>query len=49
MAKAMSMSNATMKRAKADLKKEGRLKYRSEGWGQDKKFYASLIATEKMS
>ena len=41
-ANAMSISKATLKRAKADLKKEGRLKYRSEGF-KEKKFYCSLV------
>lgn len=49
MAAAMSISKATMTRAKADMKKEGKLKYRSCGYGQNKKFYVSLIASEKMS
>lgn len=47
LAKAMSISANSLKNAKSDLKKEGRLKYRSEGYGSGKKFYASLIATLK--
>lgn len=50
MANAMSISKATMTRAKADMKKEGKIKYRSTGSGRshDKKFYMSLIDSEKV-
>lgn len=41
-ANAMSISKITLQRAKADLKKEGRIKYRSEGF-KEKKFYCSLV------
>lgn len=34
---------ATLKRSKADLKKEGRIKYRSEGSGENKVFYIKKI------
>lgn len=49
MAKAMSMTKSTMTRAKSEMKRDGKLKYRSSGYGADKKFYVSLIATENMS
>lgn len=49
MAKAQSISANSLKNAKSELKKEGRIKYRNAGSGRtcDKKFYVSLIATEK--
>lgn len=43
MAKAMSISANAMKNAKADLKKEGRLKTWSIGYGQNKKFFIRLL------
>ena len=49
MAAAMSISKSTMTRAKADLKKEGKIKYRSCGYGQSKKFFIALTDSEKMS
>ena len=45
MAKAQSISANSLKNAKADLKKEGQVKYRSEGYGPSKQFFISLIAT----
>lgn len=50
MANAMSISKATMKRAKADLKKDGKIKYRtvSMGRGQGTKFYISLMPSEEV-
>ena len=49
MAKAQSISANSLKNAKADLKKEHQIKYRtvSLGKGQGTRFYVSLIATEK--
>lgn len=46
MAAAMSISSATLKRAKADLKKDGKLKYRpvTKGDKQGFKYYVSLTA-----
>lgn len=46
MAKAQSISANSLKNAKADLKKEGKIKYRSEGFNP-KRFFVALIATEK--
>ena len=43
MAKAMSISSNSLKNAKAELKKEGRVKNGSKGYGKDKKYYISLI------
>lgn len=45
MAKAQSISTNALKNAKAELKKEGQIKYRNAGSGRsrDKKFYISLI------
>lgn len=42
MATAMSISKNAMKNAKADLKRDGQIKYRSTGQGADKKHYISL-------
>ena len=42
MAAAMSISKNAMKNAKADLKRDGQIKYRSTGQGADKKHYISL-------
>lgn len=47
MAKAQSISANSLKNAKAELKKDGQIKYRSCGYGQTKKYYAYLIATFK--
>lgn len=57
MANAQGITKATLTRAKAELKKDGQIRYRNEGSGKngDKKFYISLtgslssIATEKVS
>ena len=46
MAKAQSISANSLKNAKADLKKEGKIKYRSEGFNP-KRFFVALKATEK--
>lgn len=46
MAKAQSISNHTLKNAKAELKKEGRITYRNRGYGEGKKYYISLIPSE---
>lgn len=43
MGKAQSLSTNSMKNAKAELKKDGKIKYRSMGYGSEKKFYISLI------
>lgn len=53
MAAAMSISRSTLKRAKSDLKKDGKVKYRNTGQGTDKKFFICLVegaytATEKV-
>lgn len=45
MANAMSISRNALKNAKAELKKERRTKTWSVGYGQQKKFYISLIAS----
>lgn len=47
MASAMSISKNAMKNAKADLKKERKIKTWSTGYGKDKKFFITLIDTEK--
>jgi hypothetical protein len=47
MSKAQSISANSVKNAKAELRKDGKIKYRNTGQGQNKKFYVSLIATEK--
>lgn len=44
MAKVQGFSKGTLTRAKADLKKEGRIKYRSTGQGNYKKHYVSIAA-----
>lgn len=54
MAAAMSISRNAVKNAKADLKRNGKVKYRNIGQGKDKKFFIRLmedilIATEKPS
>lgn len=41
--KAAGVSFATLKRAKEDLKREGRVKYRCEGFGKDKTFYIKRV------
>lgn len=38
-AEAMSISEGTLKRAKAELKKEQKIRYKNEGYGEDKKFF----------
>ena len=43
MADAMGISKNALKNAKADLKKDGHIKYRNTGQGTGKKFYVSLI------
>ena len=43
MAAAMGISDRTLKRAKADLKKDGHIKYRNTGQASEKKFFISLI------
>lgn len=43
MAEAMGISKNALKNAKADLKKDGQVKYRNTGQGNGKKFYISLI------
>lgn len=43
MAAAMSISRSTLKRAKSDLKKDGKVKYRNTGQGTDKKFFICLV------
>ncbi len=51
MAAAQSISKNSMKNAKAELRKEGKIKYRNAGSGRtcDKKFYISLIPSEKVN
>ncbi len=44
--KAMGVSIGTLKRAKADLKTDGKLAYFSEGFGASKKYYCKLSSTE---
>ena len=41
-AEAMSISESTLKRAKSELKKEGKIEFAQPGKGEDKKFYVSL-------
>ncbi len=43
MASAMSISKNALKNAKTELKKENRIKTRSTGYGQEKKFYVCLL------
>lgn len=49
MAKAQSISGNSLKNAKADLKKDKKIRYRNSGTGRssDKKFYIALIDTEQ--
>lgn len=49
MAKAQSISAASLRRAKEDLKKEGKIKYRNSGSGRtkDKCFYIALCKVDK--
>lgn len=47
LALAMGITKNALKNAKADLRKEGHIKTWSTGYGQNKKFFVSLIATEK--
>lgn len=47
MAVAMSISKNAMKNAKTDLKREGKTKTWSIGYGETKKFFIALTATEK--
>ena len=42
MMKAMGVSNETLKRAKRDLSKEGKVKTWSVGYGSEKKFFCHL-------
>lgn len=51
MIKAMGVSSKTLKRAKAELRKEGEIIYRNSGYGEGKKFYCKLshIPSEKRS
>ncbi len=49
MAKAVGISGRTLTRAKAELRESGIAKYRNEGYGKDKKFYISLIASKNMA
>lgn len=42
-AAAMSISERTLSRAKTDLKNEGKIKTWSKGYGENKKFFCSLI------
>lgn len=42
MMKAQGISGKTLERAKADLKKEGLIKYFNRGYGKEKKFYCKL-------
>lgn len=44
--KAMGVSIGTLKRAKADLKTDGKLMYFSEGFGPSKKYYCKLSGTK---
>lgn len=39
---AVGISGTTMKRAKTELKKDGKVKFTCEGFGKDKKYYISL-------
>ena len=42
-AAAMSISKSALKRAKADLKQEGKIKYWSVGYGEEKKYLIRLL------
>lgn len=44
MAEVMGISNNAMRNAKADLKKDGKIKLENEGYGKDKKHYLVLTA-----
>lgn len=44
---AMGITKNALKNAKSDLRKDGLIKTWSTGYGQSKKFYISLTATEK--
>ena len=48
MANAQGITKRTLTRAKTELKKDGKIRYRNSGSGRssDKKFYISLIASE---
>ena len=46
MAKAAGITRETLKNAKAELSKNKQIKYHAIGFGKDKKFYCSLIASE---
>ena len=43
----MSISKNAIKNVKADLKREGKIKTWSVGYGQDKKYYTSLIVPKR--
>ena len=45
MAAAMSIGKGTLKRAKTQLRQDGKIKTWSSGYGQGKKFYISLLDT----
>lgn len=47
MAKAMSISDHSLKAAKADLRKSGKIKTWSVGYGSGKKYFISLTGTSK--
>lgn len=52
MMKAQGISGKTLERAKADLKKDGAIKYFNRGYGKEKKFYCKLanpIPSENVS
>ncbi|MDU7706304.1 MAG: bifunctional DNA primase/polymerase [Clostridium sp.] len=49
MAAAQSITKNSLKNAKAELRKEGKIKYRNFGYGSDRKYYISLIPSEKVN
>ena len=49
MANAQGITKRTLTRAKTELKKDGKVRYRNTGQGKEKKFYISLIASEQMA
>lgn len=44
-AKAVGISKNTLNRAKTELIKEGKIKYRNEGFGKNKKFFTYMVKT----
>ena len=44
MMKAQGISGETLKRAKAELRKDGKIIYTNRGYGKDKKYYCALAS-----